>query len=106
MNELNSSLTTTGLIATFISLLFASAAVYISSKKKAPRPPRPAPPPVTPQGPSPQPFSTAAQTDPGQAASPATLPTSGAPVFKRLGSRGLENPVGEAEKTDNRYVWK
>jgi len=110
MQELSSSLSMTGLIATIISLLFAAAAFYISHKSQTPSPPK-AQPQATPRHvptPAPQLFSPGIPKETNTSSAAQSMPLSGSPVFRKLGAQGLENPIADAkgENPDNRYLWK
>lgn len=120
MNDIGTSLTVPGLIATILSVLFAIAALYVSHRRRvqpgghdaapgAPvqttsritptRPQKPAPPHV-PLDPEPRPPMRSAF------ATTETMPAAGqTPVFKRLGTRGVEESR-PAEKDDSQYAWE
>ena len=111
MQELSSSLSMTGLIATIISLLFAAAAFYISHKSQTPSPPKAQPHATTPRHvptPAPQLFSPGIPKESSTSSAAQSMPLSGSPVFRKLGAQGLENPIADAkgENPDNRYLWK
>ena len=120
MNELTSMLSTTGLIATLISVLFAVASLIIANRRKkhhlamqhamqhaAGVPPQNMPPaqpeaPMTFTAPQPTALSTPPAAAEAESLAYDTRPTS-SPLFKRLGRVGVEkvSPGASAVQTPN-----
>lgn len=122
MNEIGTSITTTGLIATVVSVIFAIAAFYVSHRNRAQS--------VTGASPAPVRKPPVAKTEPASpapAASRAYKPApvveteleavsskpafstgpTGSPLFKKLGTKGSEPPVAEPHApSSSLYVWE
>ena len=103
MNDIGTTLTVTGLVAAFISLVFAVAALYVSrrrrlqgGKRRPVRLPRTLPhlkvqlPPAEKQPEEEKPKE----------------PDEGKSLFKRLGSQGIEEPVPEETEQSTEYTWE
>ena len=114
MNGMSNALTTTGFIATLLSILFAVASVVIAHRRKThharghalPSAASPATPASTPSKPSPLVFRAHPDSAPEAAGSSETRSTS-SPLFKRLGRAGLEeNALQAGESSDDQLIWE
>lgn len=114
MDELGSSLTVTGLIATAVSVLFAAAAVYISHHKRRahnsgaePYSPTSSAPAMAPAAQAPHGVATVIGKHRMVAVPTNTeaMPTSGASVFRKLSARGMEDPLMN-NGSNHAYVWE
>ena len=102
MNGWSDTITGTGLIATLVAILFAIAATFITRRRQQIQQLSTPPPAATPA-----PTQDTPRTAPLllPTASPPVLATASAPLFKKLGSRGIEDP--HADIQDNQtYVWE
>lgn len=103
MNDAGTTITMVGLIATLISIIFAMAALYVSRKKRAESEERL----YTPeQKPRPHVRVEAEDNEQKHAVTDGRA-APGAPLFKKLGSRGVEEPVAaEDQEEADEYSWE
>lgn len=104
MNEPGMSLTIIGVIATLVSILFASAAFYISRKRRlygssgTYRVPGTAAPP--------QKSHPAGAPPTGSITADAGPQTAEKPVFQKLSPRGLVDPFTNDAQQPHQYLWE
>lgn len=112
MNGWSDTITGTGLIATLVAILFAIAATFITRRRQQIQQLSTPPPAATPAPTQDTPRNAtliipnpAAPTDGSPAANPPVLATASAPLFKKLGSRGIEDPHSDIQDNQT-YVWE
>jgi len=121
MNEVGTSLTMTGLIATVVSVLFAIAALYVSHRRRvhpgsntaAPYVSQPIhitpTPPRKPATPIPMAHPKPAHPEPEPTVSPSAFNVApgSAPLFKKLGGDNpTPKPVQSVPAEKKQYVWE
>lgn len=97
MNQVGVSLTIIGVIATLISLLFAGAALYVSHKRARHVTPAAAP---APKAPVVRPIIAPVEAPPADGA------LFQKPLFRKLGSTGVEDAVPTDRQEPSQYVWE